>query len=79
MVYAKKMKGKKALDESMVFSVGKPQGADANSYFGITAEEYKERKKDSTDPFQLKKFDDCRVRGLAAGLKCSFIFTDSPK
>lgn len=59
--------------------MGKGGSSENNHYLGITEDEAKAAKKDKTEPWMLKKFDDCRVKSLSAGLKNSFVFTEAPK
>ena len=79
LVYGKKAtKSGKESDTSCVFSIAK-YSSDSQHYLGLTEEEGKAIKKDSFDPVLLKRFDDCGVKGMAAGFKSSFVFTDAPK
>lgn len=52
---------------------------DSASFLGMTEEFEKSAKKDCADPWEIKKFEDCKVIGLSAGLKSSFVFTEVPK
>ncbi|TNV74890.1 hypothetical protein FGO68_gene13970 [Halteria grandinella] len=82
LVYAKVVKnGKEVEGATKVFSFGK-SGNSENYYLGLTDEqvkEIKEKQKDFTGPWELKKFENCNIRHIAAGLKSSFVFTDAPK
>lgn len=58
--------------------MGKVSG-DTNFCLGLQDDQIKGPNKDKLMPWEIKKFDDCSVKSMAAGNKSSYIFTDLTK
>lgn len=66
LVYAKKTKGTKELEQYHLFSLGKPLTESDYPIFGITKKNFEETK-NKFGPWKIAKFEDCKILSLAAG------------